>query len=364
VYPALTTYQVVKASLGDSLETLWIGGEGGLEVDMVERLSVPFKTIPAAGVHGVGLRSLPGNVTRLARGYSRSRQLLKEFNPDVLFFTGGYLGVPVALAGLSRRKVLYVPDIEPALALKALAYTADQIALTVPDSMEFFPEAWRNRLVVTGYPVRQEFTAVSREAARKQLSLDQSLPVLLVSGGSRGARSINRALISGLQAFLGDMQVVHITGQLDWQECRELFGQLSGQAAGYVPWERYHALPYLHEMGLALASADLVLSRAGASVLGEYPYFGLPAILVPYPYAWKYQQVNAEWLKKLGAAVVLDDEKLQDELVATVRGLMTDKKRLSDMREASRRISKPDAANKIAEILMQYDPCQNRRAPC
>jgi len=111
---------------------------------------------------------------------------------------------------------------------------------------------------------------------------------------------------------------------------------------------RYHALPFLHEMGLALRAADLVVSRAGASALGEYPLFGLPAILVPYPFAWRYQKVNADHLAARGAAVRLNDEDLAARLQAEVRGLLADPARLARMRSAARAAARPDAAGRLA----------------
>ena len=125
-----------------------------MEARLVERAKVPFKTIPAAGVHGVGLKTLPGNVIRLARGFFAARRILYEFKPEVLFFTGGYVAVPMALAGMRVPTALYVPDIEPALALKTLARFADKIAVTAQDSFRYFSR--RERLVLTGYPTRAD----------------------------------------------------------------------------------------------------------------------------------------------------------------------------------------------------------------
>jgi len=118
---------------------------------------------------------------------------------------------------------------------------------------------------------------------------------------------------------------------------------------------RYHPYPYLHgaAMGQALAAADLAVCRAGASTLGELPYFGLPAVLVPYPYAWRYQRVNAEWLASRGAAVILEDARLKEELVPTVRSLLGDSARLSEMRERARALARPDAAQRLAQLLVE-----------
>jgi UDP-N-acetylglucosamine--N-acetylmuramyl-(pentapeptide) pyrophosphoryl-undecaprenol N-acetylglucosamine transferase len=105
-------------------------------------------------------------------------------------------------------------------------------------------------------------------------------------------------------------------------------------------------------MGSALAAADLALCRAGASTLGELPLFGLPAVLVPYPYAWRYQRVNADWLAERGAAVRMDDERLGEELLPTLRRLLDDRARLSDMRKRMRALARPEAAARLATELL------------
>ncbi len=148
--------------------------------------------------------------------------------------------------------------------------------------------------------------------------MTEESPVLLVSGGSKGARSINNAVLANLPALVEMAQVIHITGELDWPVVEAKMKELTTDAICPLP-----AFPYLHEeMGAALAAADLALSRAGASTLGEYPLFGLPAILVPYPHAWRYQKVNADYLVQHGAAVMLEDAKLSDQLLPTVNDLL------------------------------------------
>lgn len=192
------------------------------------------------------------------------------------------MAVPMALAArLSRRakSLLYVPDIEPGMALNTIARFSDCITLTVEESGAFFPK--HPAKVVTGYPVRPGLDEWTDEQARSFFALEEQLPVLLVFGGSRGARSINRALVVALPELLQEMQVIHITGKLDWQ--------MMEQARTGLPSEklnRYRPYPFLYdEIGAAMRLADLALARAGGSTLGELPLFGLPAILVPYPYA-------------------------------------------------------------------------------
>jgi UDP-N-acetylglucosamine--N-acetylmuramyl-(pentapeptide) pyrophosphoryl-undecaprenol N-acetylglucosamine transferase len=342
VYPALAVLQAIK----DSAEVLWIGGEGGMETRLVERNGIPFRAIPAAGVHGVGLRTLPRNLWQLGRGVLASRRILREFKPDVLFLTGGYVAVPMALAGRKVPTLLYVPDIEPGLALNTLARFADKIAITAEASLRYFEHP--ERITLTGYPTRADLVKWTRREARRTLNLTEEFPVVLAFGGSKGARSINNAVLAILPVLLERAQVIHITGELDWQNVEVKTKNLTKTQTA-----RYHAFPYLHEeMGAALAAADLVLSRAGASTLGEYPLFSLPAILVPYPHAWRYQKVNADYLVQRGAAVMLEDSRLRDQLLPTVNDLLSDPQKLTAMRGAMQRLSHPQAAAEIGRQLL------------
>jgi len=187
-----------------------------MEAELVQRQGVPFTTIPAAGVHGVGLSALPGNVIKLTRGVLASRRVLREFQPDVLLFTGGYVAAPMAVAGRKIPALVYTPDIEPGMALKFLARFASTIAVTTEDSRGYFSAG--SRVEVTGYPTRPDLSRHSRTEARASLNLAADLPVLLVTGGSKGARSINRAVAANLNELLKVAQVLHLTGNLDWPE--------------------------------------------------------------------------------------------------------------------------------------------------
>jgi undecaprenyldiphospho-muramoylpentapeptide beta-N-acetylglucosaminyltransferase len=351
VYPALAV-QSALTSLQPQVETLWVGGEGGMEEELVTRAGISYRSIPAAGVHGVGLHALPGNIAKLIRGVMASRRILREFKPDVLFFTGGFVAAPMALTGFNIPTVLYVPDIEPGLALKFLSRFADVVTVTASDSKKYFPRL--ESVILTGYPLRSDLSNWSREKAVSHFGLaqpsvgDSTMPTLLVTGGSKGARSINTAVLKHLNELLGFAQIIHITGSLDWP--------IVEKAAQVIPAQlqaRYHAMPYSHEMGAALAAADLVLSRAGASSLGEYPLFGLPAVLVPYPYAWRYQKVNADFLSERNAAVIIQDEFLEDNLLSVVKGLLLNKNKLEAMRAAMKKLSRPNAATVIASQLFE-----------
>ena len=343
MYPALAVHSALTAKVRD-LDTLWVGGEGGMEESLVKRQGIAFQSIPAAGIHGVGLVTLPRNLMTIGRGIIASRRILNEFQPDVLFFTGGFVAVPMALAGRLYSSMLYVPDIEPGMALKSLSRFADMIAVTTSQSQKFF----NKKVFETGYPLRADLALWDRSTAHRHLSISGGLPVLLIFGGSKGARSINTTVLNNLRELLAKFEIIHLSGELDWTLVKHNREQLPMELAA-----RYHAMPYMHDMGAALAAADLVISRAGASCLGEYPLFGLPAILVPYPYTWRYQKVNADYLTGRGAAVILEDQALKDELLQTLNVLWENPNKLKAMRAAMFELSHPRAAEKIASKLIE-----------
>ncbi|MFC1463275.1 MAG: glycosyltransferase [Candidatus Brachytrichaceae bacterium NZ_4S206] len=322
-----------------------------MERSLVSRAGVPFRAIRAGAMHGVGPVRAVGSALRTSRGVFEARRILAEFKPDVVFLTGGFVGVPVSLAAWLQRtpSVVYLPDIEPGQALRVMARFASKVATTTEASAPFIAP---DKMVVTGYPVRDIFASASREEARRRFGIAHDERVLLVYGGSKGARSINRAVLAGLSRLLERAVVVHVSGANDWAEVSAARAQLPDEQRA-----RYLAFEYLHdEMALAMAAADLVVCRAGASTLGELPYLGLPAILVPYPYAWRYQKVNAEYLAERGAALVVADEALMDGregLLPRVIALLGDAERLSAMRQASLRLGRRDGAERIAALLVE-----------
>lgn len=354
MYPAL----VIRQTLGSEANpVLWVGSEGGMEAELVQRAGMPYTAIPAGQVAGMGLRTLP-NLVRVVRGTLASRRILNDFKPDVLLFTGGYVAVPMALAGRKIPSLVYVPDIEPGIALKLMARFATTLALTTEDSRRYFSP--KTHTVVTGYPVRPELTGWTRAKALAHLTLEDGLFTLLVSGGSKGSRTINRPVLEILPQLLAEMQVIHITGQLDWAEIESARQKLAESLPGELV-QRYHPVAYLHEMGAALAAADLAVSRSGASTLGEYPLFSLPAILIPYQFAWRYQKVNADYLARHGAATILEHDRLADELLPAIQALSRDPERLQRMRTAMGKLSRPQAAQNLAELVQELaNPSQKR----
>jgi UDP-N-acetylglucosamine--N-acetylmuramyl-(pentapeptide) pyrophosphoryl-undecaprenol N-acetylglucosamine transferase len=281
------------------------------------------------------------------QGYFAARPLIQDYAPDVLLLTGGYVGVPVALASKGVPKLSYVPDLEPALALRWINRIADSVAITAEETRRHIPV--NREVVVSGYPTRPELDGIAKVDARRQLGLGTDLPVILVFGGSRGARSINEALWEILPDLLESTQILHITGELDWPRTANMTKLHPAKLLG-----NYHPYAFIdRKMGLALASADLAISRAGAAVLGEFPLFGLPSILVPYPHAWRYQRTNARYMRDRGAALILQDEQLKRSLMPAIQELLTNREKLEQMGTAALKLSTPQAASDIADLLLE-----------
>lgn len=283
----------------------------------------------------------------MVRGVRQAAEVIREFKPDVALVTGGYVAAPVAWATWRARPrvpmLIFLPDLTPGLAIKLTSKIAARVAVSFPEVSHYFP----GRAAVTGYPVRPEFQTVDRVSARSTFGLQDGLPTLLVFGGSRGSASINRALLAALPMLLPHCQIIHISGQADWSYAAE------HAALCQAPYkERYHLFPYLNEeMVQALAAADLAVTRAGASVLGEFPALRLPSVLVPYPHAGQHQAINANYLAQRGAALVLADEKLPQQLASTILGLLQAPERLAAMSQAAAGLARPDAARNIIREL-------------
>ncbi len=356
MYPALAAVQSLIQQCAEANiapEILWVGSVDGMEQELVERAGLKIEAISAAGLRGKNPFVATKGLVSLVRGYRQSQVLIQQFQPDILFITGGYVCVPVTFAAQRADVpiIIYLPDMEPGMAIKYLAKFASRVAVTTAESCQHFAP---DLAVVTGYPVRPELQAgppdrAKKLAAKQQLELDETLPTLLIFGGSRGARSINQAVTHQIEAYLAVCQVVHITGKLDieWIQTRRAELPKALQA-------RYHVSAYLHEAMIeALFAADLVISRAGAGILGEYPAIGLPSVLVPLPIAGGHQWLNAHYLAHNKAAVTVDNANLQTELKDITLNLITDKNRLQIMSTAATSLAKPHAAVHLAQEILE-----------
>jgi UDP-N-acetylglucosamine--N-acetylmuramyl-(pentapeptide) pyrophosphoryl-undecaprenol N-acetylglucosamine transferase len=396
----------LPASTAHATALLWIGSEGGMEQALVERQGLAYRGIRTGQLRGVNPLQALLNIRKMIGGVRRALAILDEFRPQVCLVTGGYVCAPVVVACRLRRipVLIYLPDMTPGWAIRWLSTLAQRVAVTRPQAAAHFGGEWpQGKAIVTGYPVRAELVAAAqdRQAARQRLAaflngattgsspawtrtnLDvDDAPLLLVWGASQGARSINRATWAALDALTPHAHILHIVGTRDWPMAQDPTENPAAAAdAPKALVERYCAVDYLHEAMIdALAAADLTVSRAGASILGEFTVTGLPAVLVPLPIAGGHQDHNAQELAQAGAAVVIADSELQarsqpsrgmnnkseshhamsNKLVETVQPLLQDTQRRQRMAQAARAQARPDAADAIALELWKLANVQRK----
>lgn len=351
----------------------YVGQSGNIEEELARQTGIPFRSIESGQIRGRAPWEIFRSLGQMVRGAKQCGEVIRDFKPDVALVTGGYVAAPVAWAAWRSRPrvplLIFLPDLTPGLSIKLTSRLAAAVAVSFAEAAGYFP----GKAVVTGYPVRPELLCADRAQARSMFGLQDDLPVLLVFGGSRGSRSINRALVAALPELVQHCQVIHISGQADWAWVADRFGlsrSPDGVAPGLTPssmpagsattgrgpalplGERYHPFAYLNEgMVHALAAANLVVARAGASVLGEFPAVGLPSILVPYPHAGQHQGVNAAHLAQRGAALIVPDEDLPIRLAPTILELLSSPDRLRAMSQAAASLARPDAADNIVQEL-------------
>lgn len=342
IYPALS----VAAELADA-ELLYAGSEDGPEAEMVPRAGIAFYGLPARKLERRGGLRWIGASFQLLRGAVQAVALLRRFRPHAVLGTGGYActGVFAAAAMLRIPIVIHEANSTPGRVNRLFGRFCRTAAVTFQESCRYFPSG---RCVVTGMPVRRDVAHGDAEAARSRYGLDAERPLLLVSGGSGGARSLNSATLQALPLLQGlRLQLLHQTGRTHLDEVRA-----AAPEAGDI---RYLPLGYIEEMPSLLAASSLAVCRAGSSTLAELLLAGVPAIAVPYPYAMDdHQTANALALQRAGAVRLVPDGELTGErLAAEVRSLFESPQQLENMRAAARAAARPDAAAEVARLLRE-----------
>lgn len=337
------------------IETCFIGSARGPERDLVSRRGFAFRAIEVAGLErrlGWGTLVAGG---KLVAASGRSLTMLASIDPQVVVTTGGYVSLPVALAARIRRIPLIVHEQNRLLGLanRLAARFADIIAVSFPDS----EARWGPRALLVGNPVRPEIgrleAASGRVSASDHFRLDPGRRTLLIVGGSQGARTINEAALGAYDRWRHDerLQVLHLAGRRKLEETESLLRALRRPDDGIL----WRVAGYTDRMDLAYAASDLALCRSGASTIAELAAVGLPAILVPYPFATAdHQRANAEAVAAGGGAQVVLDAGLSSEVVAeTVAALIFDDHRLAQMAKAMSMLARADAAERLADAVLK-----------
>ena len=347
IFPGLAVAGALRSLLREELELVYMGRAVGVEAAIATDAKVPFATISARPLRGRHVFSQGWATLVLAYGVIQALLVLRRFRPDVVFVTGGYVSVPVGVAAwlLQCPLVVFLPDIEPGWAVRLLARLATIVCVTHSTSIDALPV---RKTVATGYPLRAVFQELDRPMARARFQLNGS-PTLLVTAAVQGSRTINDAISAQLDKVLETAHVIHVTGPRDEARLRARRDALPVNLR-----TRYHVFGYLgDDLPVAMVAADLAIARAGASVLGEFPAAGLPAVLVPLPEAGAHQRRNAAILEDAGAAIVLDNANVATELLPTTLSILQDEDRLTTMRQAAHDRARSDSAERIAELLWE-----------
>lgn len=351
IYPAITIARAIADI--EPTEFLYVGSKIGLENTLIPNEGIPFVTIDVRGLERkISFRNLV-TLGKTAGSLIKAEHIIHKFKPDVVIGTGGFVCGPVLLAAsLSGIPTLVQEqNVIPGVTNTILSRFVKCVALGYEEAAERFKR--KDILVYTGNPVRKDILTGTKDHGRALLGLDPDKFTLLVAGGSRGARSINNAMIEVHRYFRDskDIQILHVTGDHEYDR---VVGQLEGIDGKGRYGEGSHIIPYLHHMPEALAAADLAVYRAGAVGLAELTVRGLPAILIPYPYAAEdHQRYNAQALVMCGAAKMILDKMLTGrELLEEIVHLKNDPEALKRMAQASKSKGRPQAAHDIAELTL------------
>jgi UDP-N-acetylglucosamine--N-acetylmuramyl-(pentapeptide) pyrophosphoryl-undecaprenol N-acetylglucosamine transferase len=352
IYPALAIGKGIEEKIAS--EFLYVGTKKGLEADLATKAGYPFKTVTAEGLTRriswpairAGLKSVKGSF--------EAWRIINKFKPDVVIGTGGYVCGPVVLAAslMGIPTLIHEQNAYPGITNKILARYVNMVCLTFPESKKYFKT--KSPLIHTGLPVRKEILSASREEGLAYFKIPTNATTILVVGGSLGAQGLNAA-VAGIYSFIikhPEYQLIHVTGKLGYDNHLEM---IKKQGIDLDNVGNIIIKPYIYEMDKALAAADLVIGRAGASFLAEIMAKGLPSILVPYPYASEnHQEYNARSLEKENAALVILEKDLSSELLLNhLEKLLRDKRELIRMAEASSLLGRPEALQKIVAEVMK-----------
>lgn len=356
IYPGVT---LARALQEKGAEILFVGTRQGLESRIVPREGFPIEYITVDYFpRRLSLR-LVRSLWRAGRGVREAFGIVRRYAPDICIGTGGYVAGPVVLAAAvsGRPTLIQEQNAYPGLTNRWLVHVVDKVALGYDEARRHFRR--KDKLVVTGNPIRPEIVGTSRAEGAARLGFSTSGRVVLVFGASQGARSINQALLASLPDLHRlDARFLVVTGMGGFQpfidECirRGYLGE-APPADRPVEIKNVRVVPYLYDMPAALAVADLVVCRASAGSIAEVTAKGIPAILIPYPHAAEnHQEKNARVLEEKGAAVVINDADLDGErLYQSISSLLMDSRRRARMAQAGKAYSRPDAVWDIVALV-------------
>lgn len=334
-------------------DILFVGTELGLEKKLVPKEGFPIRYITVKGFkRRLGVDTLI-TVKELFQGMAQARRLIKEYKPDIVIGTGGYVSGPVVLNAVMMHipTVIHEQNAFPGVTIKILSRFASVVAISFEESKKYLKV--RNKMIHTGNPIKQEIIHTDRERARKQLDLDER-PFILAFGGSLGADKINETLVEYIKYIYKEDKIQLMVGTGD-RQYRHVIKLLEKEGVDLRFHKNIRIVPYIYNMHEVMAAADMVICRAGAITLSELTAIGKPCILIPSPNVTNnHQEYNARALEKNGAAVVLTENNLNGKILYNqIEVLLNDKQLLQRMSKNSLRMGITNAAEKIYNIVKE-----------
>ena len=356
INPALGIANSIK-SLHKDAEILFAGNPEGMEARLIPRAGYDFAPIKVQGFpRKLTLNNIKRNIQAallLTRAGAVAKKILRDFQPDVVVGTGGYVSGPVlqTAAKLGYKTVAHESNAYPGLTTKLLARRVDKVLLTVEDAKRHLPQ--NVDYIVTGTPIRQELLFADRAAARRKLNISDDAICLLSFGGSLGATPINEAVCDVIKHFQGRgiLHHIHATGKFDAED----FPAMLAQRGIDTTDPRLDLREYIYDMPDCMAAADLIISRCGAITLAELECMGKASILIPSPHlAENHQYHNAMVLANKNAAVVVEEKDLTGEkLCHIIEELVRDPRELKNLGKNARSLAILDANERICKEI--YD---------
>jgi len=350
IYPAVSIAKEIQRRYKDA-EILFVGTEKGLESKIVPKEGFALKTIKVRGFERkITLKNLFA-VKEAAFSISHVRRIIKDFKPDIVIGTGGYVCGTVMLSAalMGIPTLIHESNAFAGLTNKVLFRFVDQVALNFEEAAKYFKNA--KKVAITGNPIRTDIFDISKEAGLQEFGFRSDIPLVVVTGGSRGARRINQSIPALAEecAKSESFQLLHVTGDTQYEAVKLSYKQRNIPKEGAL----IKVVPYLHNMPYALAASDLIISRCGAMTLSEVTALGKPSVLIPYPFAAdNHQEYNARALEKKGAAaLILEKDLTETNLKDMVMKLLNDKQQLREMAENSRKLGVRNASEKIGDII-------------
>lgn len=351
VYPAIAIAKKIQEDYPDA-KILFVGTENGIESEIVPKNGFEIKTIT---VQGFKRKIDLDNVKRgfkLMKGINQARKIVKEFNPDIVIGTGGYVSGPVLFCASKTKAitVIHEQNAFPGITNKILSKRVNLVITCFEDAKSRFPEAGAKRVAYIGNPVRGELLAVSKSEARTNISIPQDKKMILIYGGSGGFKKINDSIVPNIKKFIEeDITFVFATGKRFYDSVMEDLKDVKLK-------EYQRIVPYLDDMTNTLSACDLVIGSAGATSIAEITALGKASIIIPKAYtAENHQEYNAKSVSNNGAGVcILENELKPNVLSENIFNILNNESVLKSMEYNSKKMGEPDAVNYICETIMSY----------